>query len=116
VDAVGASGGILTAWDASRWSLASRHAGQFCLTTAVDDLQFFVTNVYGPCDGASRDDFFDELRSLAAVCRGPWMIAGDFNVARWPEDRSNAAFDAGLASAFNAVVDELLAVAGAPAP
>jgi hypothetical protein len=36
------------------------------------------------------------------------MIAGDFNIVRWPDDRSNAAFDAGLASAFNSVIDELL--------
>jgi hypothetical protein len=54
VDAVGASGGILIAWDSFRWTLVSRHAGWFCLTTeqrsAADDLQFFVNNVYGPCD------------------------------------------------------------------
>jgi hypothetical protein len=46
IDAVGASGGILTAWDPSRWLLVSRHAGQFCLTTElrsrVDDLRFFM--------------------------------------------------------------------------
>jgi exonuclease III len=112
IDAVGASGGILTAWDPSRWLLVSRHAGQFCLTTElrsrVDDLRFFITNVYGPCDAASREEFFDELRGLGALCHGPWLIAGDFNVARWPDDRSGGVFDANLAASFNTVVDELL--------
>lgn len=107
IDADGASGGILTAWDASNWQLLSRHAGQFCLTTELrstsENLRFFITNVYAPCDAASRDEFFDELRSLGALCTGPWLIAGDFNIARWPDDRSGGAFDANLASSFNSV-------------
>jgi hypothetical protein len=109
---VGASGGLLTAWDASYFNLASQRAGRFSLTvelvSTVDDLRAFVTNVYAPCVDADRDAFFDELLSLVPFCTGPWLLAGDFNITRAPDERNNDAFDAGLASAFNAVLDEML--------
>ncbi|KAM0929135.1 hypothetical protein ACQ4PT_001812 [Festuca glaucescens] len=74
----------------------------------VDDFRVFVTNVYTPCVDTDREEFFAELLSLAPLCDGSWLLAGDFNIARRPEERNNGTFDAGLASAFNAVLDRLL--------
>jgi hypothetical protein len=48
------------------------------------------------------------MRGLNALCRGPWLVAGDFNIARWPDDRNGGVFDANLAASFNTVIDELL--------
>jgi hypothetical protein len=112
VDAVGASGGLLTAWDGSCFSLASQRVGRFSLTvelvSSVDDLRVFVTNVYAPCVAAVRDAFFEEMLQLVPHCSGAWLLAGDFNIARRPDERNNDLFDASLASAFNVVLDHLL--------
>lgn len=74
LDAAGASGGILTAWDPAFFSLAGSSSGRFSLTvhldSAVDDLSVSITNVYGPCVGELRDEFLLELEGIAGAAAG----------------------------------------------
>ena len=106
---LGASGGIVTAWDSSDFSLSSSVQGAFSLTTVfstTSDLSFTVTNVYSPCDGHRNVEFLSELSYVAASISGPWATVGDFNFLREPGDNSNASFDQHNACLFNSWIDD----------
>jgi len=80
-----------------------------CFFVAIVDAQpFIVTNVYAPCDAALRSAFFSELEHLATLCSDPWLVLGDFNLARSPADKNNDNFDAAGAALFNDTVNSLL--------
>lgn len=49
-----------------------------------------LTNVYGPCEGHRRLEFFRELRQLGEIIIRPWSVVGDFNVLRDPSDNNRA--------------------------
>lgn len=111
VDARGASGGILTAWDTSVFRATSVDPRRFTLTvhlaSTTDALAVAVSNVYAPCAPELRPEFFDELQSVGSSISGPWLLVGDFNIAVRPEDRSGGDFDAALAAAFCDVLSHL---------
>jgi exonuclease III len=111
VDSVGASGGIVSAWDPRLFtvlsSVASRHALSVDLALTHNGSPLRVTNVYAPCDRASKIGF---LHSLGAHDPGvdlPWLIAGDFNLTRDPADRNNANFSSSDADLFNDTINDL---------
>ena len=112
LDAVGASGGIITACDRRSVALYRSMPLHFSLTcffsATVDALFFTVTNVFAPCDAASRPAFFAELVSLTPQCSCPWLVLGDFNVARAPEDKNNDHFNVSAAELFNDTINDLL--------
>ena len=71
------------------------------------EASFSVTNVYGPCDHASKLCFLDSLRSLADSVHGPWIILGDFNLIRFPHEKSNDNFNNTEADWFNDFINTL---------
>ena len=46
------------------------------------DVSFSITIVYGPCDHGSKQCFLDSVH-------GPWIIIGDFNLIRFPNEKSS---------------------------
>ncbi|GAU23363.1 hypothetical protein TSUD_334100 [Trifolium subterraneum] len=93
----GASGGLLTLWDSSEvevWSTEScEHVlwchGQFTKTGE----EFFVANVYAPCDDGAKQGLWDSLsahiqslgRRKVCVC-----VCGDFNVVKHVDERRSS--------------------------
>jgi exonuclease III len=111
IPSLGASGGVITAWNDLDFSCDSTIAKTYSLTTKfssrTSDLQFTLTNVYGPRESALKQDFIDEILSLLPLVSGPWAVLGDFNMTLSPLDRSNDNFDAAEAARFAALVDSL---------
>jgi endonuclease/exonuclease/phosphatase family metal-dependent hydrolase len=103
VDAIGTSGGLISAWDRNIFSLAlsspSRHVLSLDLTFTYDGTSLRFSNVYAPCDRFEKAAFLIELASHEPNDDTPWLISGDFNLTREPSDRNNDNFslaDAGL--------------------
>lgn len=101
-NSVGTSGGILTAWDDALCTLDDSAQGEFTLTTRfslrADGCSFTLTNVYAPANREDKPAFAAELTSVAATVSGPWILIGDFNLTRAPEDKNNPSFNAQEAS------------------
>ncbi|CAN6205967.1 unnamed protein product [Urochloa humidicola] len=110
-NADGAAGGILTAWDSTFCTLVSSTKNRFSLTGTyalnADDSSLTLTNVYAPTERADKPAFMAELASLADNTHGPWMIIGDFNLTRKPEDKSSTHFNHAEADMFNSLINEL---------
>lgn len=108
---LGASSGLVTAWDPNLFSLLSTTVSQFSITTAFQSTStsahFTMTNCYGPCHHSSKHTFLDELTSLSSSISGPWLALGDFNLIRAPHEHSNANFDPVEATWFNDAIDAM---------
>jgi exonuclease III len=90
--AEGTRGGLLTAWDASFFSLDSHFLKPHTLTTALTcnatSLDFTITNTYGPSDHAGSLPFLQNLQDLTHLISGPWILLGDFNLVRCAADKN----------------------------
>jgi hypothetical protein len=111
VDAMGSSGGILTAWDPGLFSLVSVRRDRFSLSVVLSSqlsgLFLAITNVYAPANHALTPAILAELEALGLLFPLPWLGVGDFNLVRAPGDKNNCNFDLSLATAFNASISNL---------
>jgi len=73
----------------------------------MSDFTFAVTNVYGPAVHTNAAEFLNSLQHIPERTNHAWVIAGDFNLIRWPSDKNNDAFNHTLSSLFNQTVDAL---------
>ncbi|PNT64030.1 hypothetical protein BRADI_4g23684v3 [Brachypodium distachyon] len=106
----GASGGILTPWNDSDWecSIARLAFSLSCLfSSRASNLSFCVSNVYGPCEAADKQVFFDELANISLQSVGPWAVLNDFNLTLCSSDRSNANLNASEAARFVSCLSSL---------
>jgi hypothetical protein len=45
--------------------------------------------------------------SLHASVRGPWLVVGDYNLIRYPNEKNNDNFDRNLAASFNGLIRDV---------
>jgi exonuclease III len=111
IPSIGASGGIITAWNEDLFECTTFSARSYSLTTSfksrLSDYNFIITNVYGPCLADLKQDFLDELCLIGSTIAGPWLLFGDFNQILSPNERSNSNFNATEASRFQDSIDHL---------
>jgi len=110
----GASGGILTAWDSSVCSVTKTVEHTFFLTICVrlnaDGTCLNLTNVYAPTSRAEESLFLSVLAAIANTISGPWIIIGDFNLTRSPEDKNSDVFNYSEADLFNSLINDLVLI------
>ena len=89
----GASGGILIGWDDKLVSFVDSQVGTFSLSikfkNILDNFEWWLAGVYGPCISNLKSAFIDELRQLISLVGGNWMIGGDFNTTRFAHEHSS---------------------------
>lgn len=107
----GSRGGMLTAWDPALFSLQNHFAKPHSLTTVFScnatNLDFAITNVYGPSDHRGSLPFLQSLNELPSLIAVPWFLFGDFNLVRSAADKNNGQFNPTLAAAFNDAIQNL---------
>ena len=62
---------------------------------------------YGPTLKRNRELFWEELGAIRGLWSDPWCIGGDFNVVRFPSERSREGRITGSMRRFSEVIDEL---------
>ncbi|KAK1292074.1 hypothetical protein QJS10_CPB17g00140 [Acorus calamus] len=107
--AVGASGGILTSWDSSRWKLVDQSIGSFSISVMLcditNDCKWILSNVYGPHDEEARERLWEELTDIKSRWNVPWCILGDFNVTRFGGERNRAGVVSSSMEIFSEWID-----------
>lgn len=105
VDACGRSGGLCSLWDPNCFSKQQVVKDRnFLLIHGYiigDTSQTTIVNVYGPQNGVEKRELWNKLLSLKDKFLGKWILIGDFNEVRFPEDRSNSKFNHIGAQYFN---------------
>ncbi|GAU51172.1 hypothetical protein TSUD_412070 [Trifolium subterraneum] len=88
----GASGGLLVMWDTVEvevWSSASfNHVVQIHGRFIKSDKEFYLFNVYVPCDDTAKQMLWDSLSGKIQQLVGKKVcVCGDFNAVRCDEER-----------------------------
>lgn len=80
---MGASGGILVIWNSfvflGRLVQVKRFGVIVSFTSVNNSERWTLVTIYGPCDGALRDDFVSWLYHLDMPLDEQWLLLGDFN-------------------------------------
>lgn len=57
-------------------------------TSQFNNESWILTSVYGPCDSDGKIAFIDWLENIQMPDDIQWLVVGDFNLIRKPEDRN----------------------------
>ena len=78
---------------------------KFTLRCKNDGFKFVLYTVYGPTQYQNKQDFLVELANTCSKETLPYLIGGDFNIMRRPEDKSSGVLDFKWPNLFNAVIE-----------
>jgi exonuclease III len=104
----GTRGGVLIAWkDYSCQAIASRidTYSASVLFEEQEGRNWWFTGVYGPQGDDEKVLFLQELRNIRALCNGPWLLGGDFNLIYQAADKNNANIDRAMMGRFRHFLD-----------
>jgi exonuclease III len=111
IPSVGASGGSIIIWKAHNFvgSLAFQNSfGQsvefVCRLTGE---HWILTNIYAPCTHEGKLDFLNWFKNIEMPTETKWLIVGDFNLLRAPENRNKPGGSVTEMFAFNAAISKL---------
>src|SRR3954464_6721312 len=107
----GRSGGILLGVLSDSMEVLAYTTGEFHIKFYVrnkaDNFVWSLVAVYGAAQEEQKAAFLRELVNLANNDPYPILIGGDFNLLRFPHEKSKGKFDNHWSFLFNAVIDSL---------
>ncbi|XP_071678461.1 uncharacterized protein [Lolium perenne] len=91
--AEGHSGGMLLGFRDECFDVGAWRQGTFFISATIlqrkNNMKWCFFLVYGPADHRRTDEFLGELTHAVAGCQFPVVIAGDFNLIRTADEKSN---------------------------
>jgi hypothetical protein len=107
----GRSGGLLIGVRSSTMEILDNSGGDFHIKLHIrnksDNFIWSLVSVYGAAQDNFKPAFLRELVNLAKDNPYPMVIGGDFNLLRYPHEKSKGRFDNHWPFLFNAVIDSL---------
>jgi exonuclease III len=107
----GRSGGILVGINDNTLKVTKVDNGDFCvkltLKSKSDGVEWVLVPVYGAAQDALKHEFLSELVRLCEAETLPMLLAGDFNILRRPEEKSNDNYNPRWPFIFNAIIESL---------
>lgn len=99
------------AWKSSAfWGslvFSNRFASLVEFTSKLSSETWLLTVIYAPCTTSGKREFLDWFREIAMPSKIEWLIVGDFNLIRRPEDRNRDGADLNEIFLFNKVINKL---------
>ncbi|KAJ0938354.1 putative RNA-directed DNA polymerase [Helianthus annuus] len=110
IDSNGLSGGLISMWDVSMFSVDETVENRNYLLVRGRmlgyDAPVNILNVYAPQGVAAKKEVWDSIASLINIYDGYWVVGGDFNAVRFREEKRNCSFKHLCASNFNSFIYE----------
>ena len=107
----GRSGGILLGVRTDTMDVLASSDGEYHVKLHIrnkaDNFTWSLVAVYGASQEEFKADFLREMVNLAKDNPYPIIIGGDFNLLRFPFEKSKGRFDNHWPFLFNAVIDSL---------
>jgi len=104
----GRSGGILLGVDLGIFDIGAIDEGdfyvKFLLRNKCDGFKFNLYTVYGTAQQQNKEAFLTELAHICSREALPYIIGGNFNIMRYPHEKSKSTFDTKWPNLFNAVI------------
>jgi exonuclease III len=105
----GTRGGVLIAWKSSVCQALASRVDHFSVSvrfTEQEGRNWWFTGVCRPQDDDEKVAFLQELREVRALCSGPWLVAGDFNLIYKASDKNNSNLDRAMMRRFRCFLDD----------
>ncbi|KAJ1279149.1 hypothetical protein BS78_04G132900 [Paspalum vaginatum] len=105
----GTRGGVLVAWKSSVVQALASRIDTFSVSVQFieeEGRNWWFTGVYGPQDDGDKLLFLQELRQVRALCHGPWIVSGDFNLIYQAEDKNNSNLNRAMMGRFRRFLDD----------
>lgn len=110
-EAVGSNGDVTILWDKRVWKGELVELGNQSITGKLkgvsEDFNWHITTVYADCSREVRKVLWEELAAIRSGVPGPWVICGDFNVTRYPSERTNCPRINGAMTDFSTCIEEM---------
>jgi exonuclease III len=108
---VGTSGGCIVVWDGSKFFGSPAFHNEFghsieFICRLTDD-HWILTNFYGPCSSEGKLAFLDWFKHIEMADETKWLILGDFNLLRSPENRNKPGANISEIFAFNDAISRI---------
>ena len=99
----------MVGWYSSRVQLSNFAFDSFSLSGYVaprEGSPWWLSVVYGPQEDHLKIQFLQELSDRRALCPGPWLVIGDFNMILHARDENNMWLDRRMMGKFKRFVDD----------
>lgn len=110
VPSCGASGGLFVAWNSSIFASTILFSETFALGIHFKATQaansWNLVNIYGPCADPARQLFTDWLFNLNIPDDEDWILMGDFNFIRSPDNHNRPGGNTNDMMLFNEFIRE----------
>jgi exonuclease III len=107
----GASGGTIIIWKSSSFSGTLIFQNSFATSVELISLHnnatWILTNIYAPCTPSGKREFISWFKNIQMSDQADWLVVGDFNLYRSPEDRNREGADFTEMYMFNAAISAL---------
>ena len=84
-------GGVILFWNDALWHKLDEFVGRFSVSILLHDVrsnvEWVASSIYGPTVASDREDFWLELSAVAGRWNCPWVLGGDFNLIRFPNEK-----------------------------
>ena len=106
-----AASGVVVIWDNKVLDVVGMEVGLLSIScrfkNCEDGFLWTFTGVYEPTLKRYREFFWEELRVIRGLQTDSWCNGGDFNVIRFPSERSREGRMSTSMRRFSEVIDEL---------
>ena len=103
--------GVVVFWDNKVLQMVEMEMGKYSVSchfkNCEDGFCWIFLGVYGPTVKVEREDFLSELGAITGLWNEPWCVAGDFNMIRFPFERSRVGRLSPTMRRFSEVVEDL---------
>ena len=107
--ATGGGGGVF--WDNRVLQLEEMEVGNYSVSCRFKNVEdgfcWAFSGVYGPSVKVEKEEFLSELGAIKGLWNEPWCVAGDFNMIRFPTERSQGGRLSPSMRRFTEVIEEL---------
>lgn len=108
---LGASGGLITIWNSSLFEGSLVQANSYAVTVKFtcrsNNKSFHVTNIYGLASSPQKMGFVTWLLNLDTNDYDDWVLGGDFNLIRHPDNKNKPRGDFSEMNMFNELISDL---------
>ena len=108
---MGASGGSLIIWKISSFNgkcvFQNSYAVSIEFSSLYNGATWLLANIYAPCTPSGKRDFLRWFNHIQMPAYVDWLLVGDFNLYRNPEDRNKPGADYSEMLPFNEAISKL---------
>jgi hypothetical protein len=102
---------MLVAWKGASFHgvqiFQNEYAISLEMTSTLNNNSWILTTIYAPCTHDGKRSFLEWFKGIQMPEQNEWIIVGDFNLIRKPEDRNKEGGDTNEMFLFNEAIDTL---------